>query len=278
MMNCARKETNLVRRSLGWLKRHREKCWWDELTMRAVLIILLLVGNCLGGEPNAPGLFNLAEVVPKGKCELELMTIDVGERVRELSRKMEAAMKANSEWFLEAVKKAKPGEPLDYDTRLGVTKEEWAEYLRDMKKRHLASRNVRVPCIFRWRGDTVSLDIGDPNSPLSQIRLDTKTGELAASVGRMGKPIWRSREEAGSPIGAFDACTWKYEKSDLDAYDVRVGEVELRLLKPSGKMLWEVRDQEMVHKVKKRNFEVLFQYSPGVSPAEGVRPGNPPVG
>jgi len=40
---------------------------------------------------------------------------------------------------LEQIKKAEPGRPLDYDPRLGVTREEWAEYLREAENRHLAS-------------------------------------------------------------------------------------------------------------------------------------------
>src|SRR2546423_817311 len=135
--------------------------------MRVVLIILLIVVHSFAGESSAPALFRLADVLPSGRCEIELMTIEFSDRAKELTLKWQAAVATNKDWFLERFKHAKPGKPLDYDPRLGVTKEEWAEYLREAENRHLASTGTRVPCIFRRKGETLSLDIGDTNSPLS---------------------------------------------------------------------------------------------------------------
>ncbi len=230
--------------------------------MRAVLIILFFAVQSFAGESNAPALFKLADVLPKGRCEIELMTIEFSDRAKELTLKWQAAVATNQDWFLEQVKQARPGKPLDYDPRLGVTKEEWAEYLREAENRHLASTGTRVPCLFRWKGDMLSLDVGDTNSPLSKIRLDTTTGELFASVGRVGTPTWRSSDDPASPIGAYDACSWEYEKSDLDAFDVRIVKLDIWRLKPSGKILWRFKDSEMVHKRNQQSFEVLFQHSP----------------
>jgi len=230
--------------------------------MRAALSILFFVVQSFAGESNAPALFKLADVLPKGRCEIELMTIQFSDRAIELTLKWQAAVATNQDWFLEQVQQAKPGKPLDYDPRLGVTKVEWAEYLREAENRHLGSTGTRVPCIFRRKGDTLSLDVGDTNSPLSKIRLNTATGELFASVGRVGTPTWRSSDDPASPIGAYDACSWEHENSDLDAFDVRIVKLDIWRLKSSGKILWRFQDLEMVHKQNKESFEVLFQHSP----------------
>ena len=241
--------------------------------MRVALIILCFAVRSFAGESNTPALFKLADVLPTGRCEIELMTIRFTERAQELTLKFQAAVATNQDWFLEYIKQAKPGEPLDYDPRLGLTKEEYAEYLREAENRHLASTGTRLPCVFRRRGDLLSLDIGDTNSPLSRLRLDTATGELFASVGRVGIPTWRTSDDTASPIGAYDACSWEYEKSDLNAFDVRIVKLDVWRLKPSGKILWRFKDSEMVHKQNKQSFEVLFQYSP-----RSIRPGGPANG
>ncbi len=219
--------------------------------MRVALIILCFVVRSLAGESNAPALFKLDDVLPNGRCELELMSMRFTDRANQLMLKLQASVATNQDWFLEHIKRAKPGEPLDYDPRLGLTKEEYAEYLRESENRHLASTGTQLPCVFRRRGDILSLDIGDTNSPLSKIRLDTMTGELFASVGRVGTPTWRSSDDSTTPIGAYDACSWKYEKGDLDAFDARLVKLDIWRLKPSGKILWRFTDSEMVSKQNK---------------------------
>jgi hypothetical protein len=195
------------------------------------------------------------------------MTIQFSDRAKELTLKLQAAIATNQDWFLEQVKRARPGKPLDYDPRLGVTKEEWAEYLREVENRHLASTGNRVPCVFRRKGDELSIDIGDTNSPLSKLRLNLTTAELFASVGRVGTPSWRSNDDPTIPIGAYDEGFWEYEKGDLDAFDVRIVKLDIWRLKASGKILWRFKDSEMVHKQSKQSFEVLFQHSPkGIQP------------
>src|SRR6266850_974825 len=125
----------------------------DAIPMPVVLIILLFVLQSFAGESSAPALFRLADVLPSGRCEIEIMTIQFSDRAEELTLKWQAAVATNQDWFLEQVKQAKPGKPLDYDPRLGVTKEEWAEYLREAENRHLASTGTRLPCIFHRKGD-----------------------------------------------------------------------------------------------------------------------------
>jgi hypothetical protein len=239
--------------------------------MRTALIIIFFGLRALATDTNTP-LFKLSDVLPSGRCEVELMTMRFTDRANELMLKFQAAVATNHDWFLEYVKQAKPGESLEYDSRFGLTKEEYAEYLREAENRHLASTGTHAPCIFQRQGDTLSLDPGDNKSPLSKIRLNLQTGNLSASVGKIGKPSWRSSEDSASPIGAYDACSWEYEKSDLDAFDVRIVKLDIWRLKPSGKILWRFKDSEMVHKQSKQSFEVMFQHSPGGIQPDSARP------
>lgn len=240
--------------------------------MRVTLIILLFVVQSFAGDTNAT-LFSLTDVLPSGRCDIELMTIEFSDRANELALKMQAAVATNQDWFMEQVKKTKPGEPLDYDPRLGVTKEEWVEFLKEGENRHLASTGTRVPCTFHRKGNTLSLDVGDTNSPLSKIRLDMTTGELFASVGRVGTPTWSTSNDSTNPIGAYDACSWQYEKGDLDAFNARIAKLEIWRLRPSGKILWRFKDSEVVDKQLKQSFEVLFQH-----PAKGFQSDVPASG
>ncbi len=223
--------------------------------------ILFFVVRSFAGESNTPALFKLADVLPSGWCEIELMTIRFSDRANELALKMQAAVSTNRDWFLEQIKRAKPGEPLDYDPRLGLTKKEYSEYLREVENRHLASTGTRLPSEFRRTGDMLSLDVGDTNCPLSKIQLDTISGELFASVGRVGMPTWDSNNDPGRPIGRYDGCEWLYEKGDSNTFTVRIVKLNIWRLKPSGIILWRFQDSDMVNKQSKQNFDIAFEYS-----------------
>ncbi|HMP83519.1 MAG TPA: hypothetical protein PKA41_12535 [Verrucomicrobiota bacterium] len=230
--------------------------------MRVALIILCFFVRSFAGESNALPLFKLADVLPDGPSEIELMTIRLTDRANELMLKSQAAIATNQDWYLEHVKRAKPGKPLDYDPRLGLTKEEYAESLQEIKNRQLASTGTRLPCVFQRRGETLSIDIGNTNTPLSKIRLNTTTGELFASVGRVGTPTWKTGDNPTSPIGAYEECSWEYVKNDLNTFDERIVKLQIWRLKPSGKILWRFRDSEIVHKQNKQSFDLAFQHSP----------------
>lgn len=241
--------------------------------MRASLMLLILVVRCYASEPGAKALFKLADVLPSGRCEIELMTIRFSDRANGLEAKMQSAVATNRHWFLEHVRKAKPGAPLDFDPRLGLTQMEYAEYLREAENGHLASAGTRLPCVFHRNGDVLALDIGDTNSPLSKIRLNMATGKLFASGLRIGMPTWRTSNDPTTPIGAYDGCSWKYEKGDLDAFDVRIVGLDIWRLNPSGRILLRFKDAEMVRKQSTQNFEMLFQL-----PAKGVQPDGSTMG
>ena len=238
--------------------------------MRVALIILCFVARSFAGDSNTPALFKLADVMPSGRCEIEFMTIQLTDRANELTLKLQAAIATNQDWFREQFKQRKPGQPLDYDPRFGITKEEYAEFLREVEHRHMVSTGTKLPCIFRWKGDILSLDVGDTNSPLNKIRLNTKSGELFASVGRVGTPIWESSDDPITPIGAYDGCEWAYKKENFEDYNVRQVRLEIWRLKPSGKILWRFSDSEIVYRQVKHNFDVAFQHSPKSTQPDGT--------
>ena len=78
------------------------------------------------------------------------MTMRYTDRANELMLKLQAAVATNQDWFLEHVKRAKPGEPLEYDPRLGLTKEAYAEYLREADARradHPSTRHLELETV-----------------------------------------------------------------------------------------------------------------------------------
>ncbi len=210
---------------------------------------------------NSTPLFKLSDVLPEGKQEIEFMTLQISERGMELMAKFQSATANHRDWFMEYVKNAPEG-PLPYDEKLGLTKEEYAEYLGTLTNRKLVSTKTSIPCLFQHDGDILTLHLAETDTPISKIKLNLETGELTASVGAIGKPDWISNDGSSGVLGAYDACSWHYEKSDLDKYDVRLFKLDIWRLKPSGRILWHIQDSEVVNKESKQAFEVVFEPQP----------------
>ncbi|GJM23811.1 MAG: hypothetical protein DHS20C16_02260 [Phycisphaerae bacterium] len=69
-------------------------------------------------------------MIPKGRVDVQILELGAPPRAHELMKKMMAGMSSNSEWYANFVREhAQPGEPLPYDARMGITKEEYDEFL-----------------------------------------------------------------------------------------------------------------------------------------------------
>ena len=89
-----------------------------------ILILILLIPVLTFAQNNDKPTFSLNEVLPSGNEEIEIMKIGYSKRSTELAKKLQIAISEHREWFLEHLKKSKPGEPLIYDPKLGLTEEE----------------------------------------------------------------------------------------------------------------------------------------------------------
>jgi hypothetical protein len=84
--------------------------------VRVAAIILCLAISASAADLKTQPSFKLSEVLPVGQCELEIMDIQFTARAIELTRKLQASIATNKEWFSEYAKtRSKPGVPLEYD-------------------------------------------------------------------------------------------------------------------------------------------------------------------
>lgn len=206
--------------------------------------------------------FALDEVLPSGDCNLEIMKIAPSKRGAELETKIQKAVAKRRDWFLDYVKETKPGEPMAYHKNLGVTRDEYHEYLREAKQRKLSSTGEFLPCKFIHDGKILRLDVGSDTSALSKIRLDLSDNRLRASTGDIGLPEWDSNDRQDIPIGPWEGYIWRFEASSVDQFKIRIVALSIYRLRNSGKILWHFKDSEMVNKELKQNVDLLLQHSP----------------
>lgn len=130
-----------------------------------------------------------------------------------VAKVMEAAKK-NPEWFKEHSKNSKPGVPVPYDQRLGLTKEEYDEYMKLWSKRELRPVEPMVMILKgdkegRWMFMTQTLQGKSLPSVLATLKYDSKDDTFHSPNGTL-KRIADVNADANSTLGAWSGQEWRY--------------------------------------------------------------------
>jgi hypothetical protein len=125
--------------------------------------------------------------------------------------KVEQAARKDPEWFKEHAKNGKPGVPLPYDERLGLTKEEYDDYLKTWAKREF--KPVEAVAI-QLKGDkegrwTINMTGGAQN--ISTLKYDPKEDAFKSPNGTL-KRIDDVAADADSTLGQWSGHEWKFEE------------------------------------------------------------------
>ena len=167
---------------------------------------------------------------------VQIMEVAPPPRLTELSARLQAAVRRDSAWFVSHVRAARPGEPLPYDPRLGMTELEYREFLAlsdSMRLRVAGEATLRVSAIPRgWRIDA------DSSLPdLRAIEIDTVTGEVHTPMGTAGSATRITASERQRTTGPWDGLQWRRE--ELSSLPVSGTSVTFALgrLRDSGRVL-----------------------------------------
>ncbi len=125
--------------------------------------------------------------------------------------KVEASARKNPEWFKEFSKTSKPGLPLPYHENLGLTKEEYDEYLALWNKREFKSMEEVMLILRKTFGDTWSLTASGEAGAISTLRYDPETDIFRSPNGEL-KRIDDINADASSILGEWTGKEWKFEE------------------------------------------------------------------
>ena len=125
--------------------------------------------------------------------------------------KVELAARKDPKWFREVSAQVKPGTPLPYDERLGLTKAEYEEYLTLWNKRDFKPIEDVMLLLRQSAGDTWTLTSTGSASSLSTLRYSAKTDGFRSPNGPLAR-IDDISADASSILGAWTGMEWKFEE------------------------------------------------------------------
>jgi hypothetical protein len=125
--------------------------------------------------------------------------------------KVEAAARKDPEWFREHSKQAKPGVPLPFDERLGLTRAEYDEYLALWAKREFKPKEEVMLLLRQGSGNTWTISATGTASQLTTLRYSPDQDVFRSPSGEL-KRLEDIKADAQSILGAWSGHEWKFEE------------------------------------------------------------------
>ena len=201
----------------------------------------------------APHELEARSYIPSGEVLAKRMDLAYSDRAVELATRLQAAVAKNDEWWIDYVKNAVPGEPLPYDERMGLTEEEYREYLA------LASAPVlrqvgSVGLRFEWDGDSsVLVTATDPDLGVGELRIDLTRERVETAYGVLADRSEINNDAEDSPTGPWVGVQWSLEEGDDELQHAVSASLSLGRLERTGEGILyfnakQVRDRQLVRK------------------------------
>lgn len=149
-------------------------------------------------EPGVPKRGQIGMVVPP-------------QEIDKYVAKVEASARKDPKWFREFSATAKPGVPLPFDERLGLTKEEYADYLALWNKREFKPMEEVMLLLRQSSGGTWTINSTGKASALSTLRYAEKEDMFRSPNGEL-KRIDDIKADPASILGEWTGSEWKFEE------------------------------------------------------------------
>jgi hypothetical protein len=189
------------------------------------------------------------DVIVEGRLTVDIMQIVGPPRLIEFGQRIQQAVRANPDWWLQQVENRTLGEPLPYDPRLGLSKAEYDEFLA-MKM--ATQKKAEATLVVTKKEDNVYVFDGGRALPdFTGIEIDLKNDVVRTPFGVLTE---RSEIDASkdSALGAWVGTQWKTEKLDVNGITGTVAKLAVGKLKPSdrGVIYYDVKNVSLDGKIR----------------------------
>ena len=174
------------------------------------LTLLAISLGALHAEEEVPKVF--AKLLTKGKpIKAQLGMVTPPAEMDKYVAKVAAAARKNPEWFKQYSEESKPGVPLPYHENLGLTKEEYDEYMKLWNQREFKTIE-EVMLLLRESSDKSWIITATGGaSTLSTLRYTPKSDSFRSPNGKLTR-LEDIDAPAESVLGAWKGFEWRYEE------------------------------------------------------------------
>lgn len=125
--------------------------------------------------------------------------------------KVEVSARKDPNWFREFSRQSKPGVPLPFDERLGLTKEEYADYIALWNQREFKPAEEVMLLLRQSSPGTWAITSTGGASTISTLRYVEKDDVFRSPNGEL-KRIDDIKADSTSIFGEWSGSEWKFEE------------------------------------------------------------------
>jgi len=154
----------------------------------------------------------LTSYLTKGKPVMgEVGMIVPPKEISKYIAKVQAAAKLDPEWYTEYAKKSKAGLPLPWHEKLGLTKEDYADYLKLWSQRKFKVAQKVVLRLEEPNPGEWMIRVSGVGMPISLLRYYPETDQFKSTNGDL-KRIEDIKAPKESILGAWQGQEWRFEE------------------------------------------------------------------
>lgn len=172
--------------------------------------IAALVATASLHAADAPKIFSglLEQNVP---VKAQIGVVLPPQEIDKFIAKVESASRKDPKWFREFSASAKPGAPLPFDERLGLTREEYDEYLKLWNHREFKAVEDVTLLLRPGVGDTWTISATGTASSLTTLRYQPQDDSFRSPNGVL-KRIEDIHADSASILGEWNGFEWRFEE------------------------------------------------------------------
>ncbi|MDX1679523.1 MAG: hypothetical protein R3242_02220 [Akkermansiaceae bacterium] len=178
---------------------------------RTLTCLTLAFGLAVGhAAEELPEVF--AGILPVDKpVKAQLGTVLPPSDIDKYVAKVAAAARSNPEWFKDYTAKAKPGVPLPYHENLGLTQEEYDDYIKLWGQREFKANEEVMLLLRQSSDDSWIITATGGASTLSTMRYEPATDTFRSPNGELER-LEDIDASADSILGAWKGREWRFQE------------------------------------------------------------------
>ncbi|MBC7979316.1 MAG: hypothetical protein H7Y36_01995 [Armatimonadetes bacterium] len=175
--------------------------------MKTLFVLFILTAKLAAEMPKIfAGLFEKETPV---RASIGVIVPPVG--IDKYIAKVEAAARKDPKWFKEFSETAKPGTPLPFHEKLGLTTEEYEDYLALWAKREFKATSEVMLVLRETTGNTWTLTASGEAGAISTLRYQPKEDIFRSPNGEL-KRLEDIKADPSSILGAWSGYEWRFEE------------------------------------------------------------------
>jgi len=222
----------------------------------ALIVAATLPLSCIAGQDNLD-FPSVQTLLPLREIQVDVMSVRYPPRAQELSARLQKAVSANQQWFSQYLKDNADAKPLPYHENLGLSPQEYTEFL-DLSKKATLEKTASVIMKVAQTKDGVQLRFDDTANRLQPIAIDPLKQTVDTPLASMTSPKKNDSGLEGGLLGPHKSYTWAAREGTLESGSWQSVEFTLGTIIATGREFLQYKVHKFVNQKPAIHFETLL--------------------